>query len=218
MPDGRLDTTARVSGSWAAHWRKGAGEGVAVTFGNGDRRAGRDASLGELVAMATKDVSLLVRQEIDLAKAELARQAASAAVGAGLIGVAAGLGLGAMIAMTIFFGELFAWAGLERFWAFLLTAVLLLALAGLVAMVGALRLRKLRPPQRAISSVREDVALLRHPVGGSAGRSTGTAPAGTPAPAGTTASPGAVGRVASIPPARGNGQSSRPAGHDPRQG
>ncbi|WP_007512414.1 MULTISPECIES: phage holin family protein [Pseudofrankia] len=156
-----------------------------MTLGNGDRRAGKEASLGELVAIATRDMSLLVRQEIDLAKAELARQAASAAVGAGLIGAAAGLGLGALIALTIFLGELFTWAGLERFWSFLITAVLLLALAGMLALVGAMRLRKLRPPQRAISSVREDVAVLRHSIGsGAAGRGAGTAPAGT-AQAGT---------------------------------
>src|SRR5258707_11516317 len=82
-------------------------------------------SLGELVALATKDVSLLVRQEIELAKAEVGRQVASAAVGIGLLGVAAGLVLGALLALMIFLGELFAWLGLPRFWAFLLTAGLL---------------------------------------------------------------------------------------------
>jgi hypothetical protein len=136
-----------------------------VALTNGDRRSARDASLGELVAIATRDVSLLVRQELDLAKAELSRQAVSAALGIGLIGAAAGLALGALIAVTIFFGELFTWAGVERFWSYLLTAGLLLLLAGLMVLVGVGRLRKLHPPERTIASVREDVALLRHPTG-----------------------------------------------------
>lgn len=177
-----------------------------MTFGNGDRRGGKDASLGELVALATKDVSLLVRQEIDLAKAELARQAASAAIGVGLIGAAAGLGLGALIALTIFFGELFTWAGLERFWAFLITAALLVVLAGLVALVGALRLRGLRPPQRAIASLREDVAVLRHSVGSGGSASSGGSGApgrpGAPPPAGTPGAKPAGSAVAPIPPSR----------------
>ncbi|MDT3441762.1 MULTISPECIES: phage holin family protein [unclassified Pseudofrankia] len=173
-----------------------------MTFENGDRRAGKEASLGELVAIATRDMSMLVRQEIDLAKAELGRQAASAAVGAGLIGAAAGLGLGALIALTIFLGELFTWAGLERFWSFLITAVLLLALAGLLVLVGAMRLRKLRPPRRTISSVREDVALLRHPVGTSAAGRAG----GASAP---------VGAAPAIPPSREGGQPGRPGRREP---
>ncbi|MBL7496246.1 phage holin family protein [Frankia sp. CNm7] len=168
-----------------------------MAFGNGDRRAGRDASLGELVATATRDMSLLVRQEIDLAKAEMSRQATAAALSVGLIGAAAGLGLGALIALTIFFGELLTWAGLERFWSYLVTAVLLLVIAGLLVGVAVLRLRKLQPPARTISSVREDVAMLRHPAA-AAGRG-----GPTPAPA-----------VASIPPSRANGHSGRPARHE----
>jgi Putative Actinobacterial Holin-X, holin superfamily III len=155
-------------------------EAPVAAFGLGDRRAARDASLGELVALATKDVSLLVRQEIELAKAEVGRQVASAAVGVGLLGAAAGLALGALIAITIFFGELFAWAGLARFWAFLLTAGLLLVVAGLLVLLAVLRLRRLQPPRRTIASVREDVAVLRQSVGGGKGGAAGAPDASAP--------------------------------------
>jgi MFS family permease len=168
-----------------------------AAFGNGDRRAARDASLGELVALATKDMSLLIRQEIELAKAEVGRQVAAAAMGAGLLGVAGGLVLGALIAIMIFFGELFAWAGLTRFWAFGLTAVLLLVLACVFVLLAVLRLRRLQPPRRTISSVREDVALLRHPAGGGNGDGRG-APAGG---AGVVES-GAAPVATPIPPSR----------------
>jgi hypothetical protein len=165
-----------------------------VSVGSSDRRSGRDPSLGELVAIASKDVSLLVRQEIELAKAELGRQVTSAALGAGLLGAAAGLALGALIAVTIFFGELFAWLGLARFWSFLITAGLFLLLAAALALAGATRLRKVRPPRRAISSVREDVAMLRD-------RKATISRAGVGGPA-----------VAAIPTSRANGL--RGHGHD----
>ncbi|OAA27052.1 putative Holin-X, holin superfamily III [Frankia sp. EI5c] len=142
-------------------------------------RAGREPSLGELVALATRDMSLLIRQEIELAKAELARQAVSAGLGAGFLVAAAGLAFGALIAGTIFLGELFTWAGMERFWAYLLTTFLYLAVAGLLVLFAVTRFRKLSPPERTIQSVRDDIAVLRRP----AGRS-GAGAAGTPAAVG----------------------------------
>jgi len=184
---------------------------VAV-FGQGDRRLGRDASLGELVALATKDVSLLVRQEIELAKAEVGRQVASAAVGIGLLGVAAGLVLGALLAFMIFVGELFAWLGMARFWAFLLTAGLLSVLAGVLALLAALRLRKLQPPRRTVASVREDVALLRHASAGEARRGPAARSAPATGPTGLAHSGGPV--VAPIPQSR---EAAGPAGRRPAE-
>jgi hypothetical protein len=141
-------------------------EDAAVSISSDGRAAGREASLGELVAIATRDVSQLVRQEIDLAKAELRHQAASAALGIGFLAAAAGLGLGVLIAGTIFLGELFTWAGLERFWAYFLTAAFYVLLAGLLALFAANRFRKIQPPERTIQTVRDDVALLRNPTKG----------------------------------------------------
>ncbi|WP_239309064.1 MULTISPECIES: phage holin family protein [unclassified Frankia] len=144
-----------------------------------DRSAGRDATLGELVAVAARDLSLLVRQEIDLAKAELSKQAMSAALGVGFLVAAAGLGLGALIAVTIGFGELFTWAGVERFWAYFLTTLLYLVVAGMLALFGATRLKKVSPPERTLRTVKEDIAWLKHPTtvaGGAANHSNGHVP------------------------------------------
>ncbi|MEX5706913.1 MULTISPECIES: phage holin family protein [unclassified Parafrankia] len=146
-------------------------------------RAGREPTLGELVALATRDMSLLIRQEIELAKAELARQAVSAGLGIGFLVAAAGLGLGAFIAGTVFLGELFTWAGLERFWAYLLTAVLYLAAAGLLTIFAVTRFKRLSPPERTIQTVRDDIAWLRNPTNGSNGSArarTKPGNAGTP--------------------------------------
>jgi hypothetical protein len=164
-----------------------------TTAGKAPRNS-REPSLGELVALATRDVSLLVRQEINLAKVELARQAVSATLGIGCLALAAGLGLCALIAITIFLGELITWAGVERFWAYLLTAALYLVIAGALALFGVTRFRRLSPPERTIQTVRDDIAWLRNP--------TATPATATPAGSGPSAPPHPV--VATVPgaPAR----------------
>ena len=60
-----------------------------------------DKSLGELVATATKDLSLLVQQEVALAKAEIKRDVAAAGKGAGLFGGAGFAGLFALVFLSI---------------------------------------------------------------------------------------------------------------------
>lgn len=142
------------------------------------RASTSEASLGELVATATRDMSLLVRQEIDLAKAELTRQAVSAGLGAAFIAVAGGLAFCSLIAITIGLGELFTWAGIERFWSYFLTALLYLVLAALLLLFAKNRLGKLAPPARTIKTVRDDVAFLRHPTAPAA-RTETSLPAGS---------------------------------------
>lgn len=130
------------------------------------RVAGRELSLGELVSTAARDTSLLVRQEIELAKSELARQAMSAGLAIGFLVGAAGLGLGALLAVTIGLAELFTWAGMVRFWAYFVTALLYLVVAGMLGLFAKNRLSKLSPPTRTVQTVRDDVAWLRHPTAG----------------------------------------------------
>jgi hypothetical protein len=156
----------------------------------GKARDGRELSLGELVALATRDISLLVRQEIDLAKAELARQAVSAALGVACLALAAGLGLCALIAVTIFLGELITWAGVERFWSYLLTAALYLVVAGALALFAITRFRRLSPPERTIQSVRDDITFLRNPTSAANGAAAnGAAARGTSAAVATPGAP-----------------------------
>ena len=64
---------------------------------NGDVR---DQSIGELVKDLASETSTLVRQEIDLAKAEMAERGKQAGKGAGMLGAAALVGLLAAGALT----------------------------------------------------------------------------------------------------------------------
>ena len=62
----------------------------------------RDRPIGEIAQDLTRDLSLLVRQEVALAKAELAQKARTAAPGLGMIGGAGVVGLMAAGALTAF--------------------------------------------------------------------------------------------------------------------
>jgi putative superfamily III holin-X len=63
--------------------------------------ASEQQSLGELIGEVTKDLSTLMRQEVDLAKAELSQSAQRAGKGAGMLGGAAFAGYLVLLFLTI---------------------------------------------------------------------------------------------------------------------
>ncbi len=106
-------------------------------------------SLGEIVAEVSEKASLLVRQEIELAKAEVADKVTKLTRGA-VIGIAAGVF--AIFGITMLFhtlawllNDLFNWD--SDLWAgFLAVTVALFILAGLAAWVAARLFKKGAPP------------------------------------------------------------------------
>ena len=122
-----------------------------------------EASLGELVSTATRDLSLLMRQEIELVKAEARQAAISAGLGAAFLGLAGGLALFGSIALTIGAAESLDSIGLTRGWAFLAVAGGLLLLAALLGLFGASRLKRVKAPERTMKTVKDDVAWIKHP-------------------------------------------------------
>jgi predicted lipid-binding transport protein (Tim44 family) len=123
-----------------------------------------EQSLGELVATATRDMSLLLHKEMELAKAELAQQAAKAGVGATLLG---GAGFGAVFAVVLAsFGGAYGFSdGLDlALWAgFLCMAGVYVVLAGLLAAVGVARMKSVGPPVRTQRTVKANLAWVKHP-------------------------------------------------------
>jgi hypothetical protein len=123
-----------------------------------------EQSLGELVATATRDMSLLIHKEMELAKTELAQSAAKAGVGAGLLGGAGFVGLFALV-LASFAGAFGFAAGLDiAIWAGFLcmTGVYLLA-AGVLAVLGIGRMKTVGGPERTKRTVKADLAWVRHP-------------------------------------------------------
>ena len=127
--------------------------------------AGSDQpSLGELVALASRDVSLLIHQEMELAKAELKKSATSAGIGAGFLGLAGGLGFFALMAITVAIAEAITQAGgIDRYWSYAIVAGGYLLIAAMLALFAKNRFSRLSPPARTLRTVKDDVAWIKHP-------------------------------------------------------
>lgn len=123
--------------------------------------AGAEQSIAELVQHASEQMSRLVRDELALARAELADKGRRAGLGAGLLSggaVVALYGVGALILAAIL-GLAQAVSG----WlAALLVGVALLVVAGVLALIGRGQVRRAMPPVPfgATRGVRADVAAV----------------------------------------------------------
>lgn len=125
---------------------------------NGDPRGLRDRPIGEVTTALTRDLALLVRQELELAKAEMAEKGRVAALGLGMIGGASLVALmaaGALTACAVLVLALFLPAWLSG----LVVAAALGATAYLLAMRGRTEIRKAGNliPEQTIETIEEDV-------------------------------------------------------------
>jgi hypothetical protein len=126
--------------------------------------AGGDQSLGDLVALAAKDVSALIRYEIDLAKGELKRDMQRAAVSGALFGFCAFAAC--LILVVLCFAEAYglraAGAPGGLYGAFLWVVLTIAVLAAAAALAARVVLRKFSGMRRTKKTVRDDLAMLRH--------------------------------------------------------
>ena len=121
-----------------------------------------DPSLAELMRRLSDQSTLLVRQELDLAKAELVQKGKQAGLGAGMFGGAAVFGLYAVGALTA--ALILALSLAVVGWlAALIVTVLYAAIAGVLSLVGRSKVRQGVPPvpERAVESVKEDVQAAK---------------------------------------------------------
>jgi hypothetical protein len=127
-------------------------------------RSTGDETLGDLVATATRDLSVLVHKEIELAKTELAAEAKRAGIGAGFLGGAGFVGLFAFVFLSVAAALAIAEGADLPFWAgFLCIGATFGGLAGLLAIAGLGKVVKVRGPQRTIRTVRDDITWAKHP-------------------------------------------------------
>jgi hypothetical protein len=124
----------------------------------------RERSTGELVKDLSEQASTLVRQEVELAKAEMAEKGRKAGAGAGMLAGAAVAGLLMLGAFTAFL-VLALDEGMPAWLAALLVTVLWAVVAGVLALVGREKLREMgKPvPEKTVESVKEDIEWLKHP-------------------------------------------------------
>jgi uncharacterized membrane protein YqjE len=118
----------------------------------------REQGTGELLKELSDHTTTLVRQEIELAKAELGEKAKKAGLGAGMFGGAGLFGVFAFAALTTC--VIVALDSALPLWlAALIPAVIYAAVAGMLALQGRNKVQEAGPPvpEQATESVKEDV-------------------------------------------------------------
>ena len=123
----------------------------------------RERPLGEVARDLTRDLSLLVRQEVELAKSEMAEKGRVAAPGLGMIGGAGVVGLMAAGALTAFLVLVLSIV-LDEWLAALLVGLVLAAVAFLLAKQGKERVEEAGTPvpEQTIETVKEDVEWAKN--------------------------------------------------------
>jgi hypothetical protein len=122
----------------------------------------KDRPTAELVKDMSELVPRLVRQELDLARAELTQKGKRAGAGAGLLGgsgVVAWFAAAVLVAAAVLgLAEVMpAWA------AALIVGAVLLVIAGVLGLLGRSQVRKALPPipREAVASTKDDVRALK---------------------------------------------------------
>jgi hypothetical protein len=122
----------------------------------GPDTSGPDArpSLGELLSDVSEDFSMLVRQEVELAKAEIRQSAMRAGKGAGMF---AGAGISGH--MVLLFVSVAVWWGLGdstgHGWSALIVAAIWMIIAGILALAGRSEIKSVSGLQQTTDSVKK---------------------------------------------------------------
>ena len=119
-------------------------------------------STGDLVSQLSTEISTLVRDELRLAQVEVTGKAKHAGIGVGMFGAAGVLalyGVGVLIAAAVLALALV----LDAWLAAVIVGVVLLAIAGVVALRGKSQVAEAGPPvpTQAVENVKADIDAVR---------------------------------------------------------
>lgn len=120
-----------------------------------------DPTIGKLVIDASRDISSLLRAEIQLAKSELSVSVKTSGIAIALFAVAGFLGLLAIIMLSVAIGYFVHMTGLDLAWCFLIVFGAYVLVAALLGLVGYRRIRKVRGPERAIAQAKQIPGALK---------------------------------------------------------
>ena len=125
-------------------------------------------SLGDLVSLAAKDVSQLVKCEINLAKLELRDDVKR--IGTSSVMVIGAAFVGCIVLILLSFAAAYGLvaAGLEPWAGFLIVSGAYVLFAGLAVLYGVLKIRRMSGLRRTRATVQEGLALLRNDTNGQA--------------------------------------------------
>jgi uncharacterized membrane protein YqjE len=121
-----------------------------------------DASVGTLVKEVTTHVSTLVRAEVELAKQEVAAEVKKGVQGSIFFVLAAVIALFSLFYFFFAVAEAFNLIWPSQQWAgYAVTFAIMLITAGIAGLLGYLKVRKIKAPERTIETARESVEALR---------------------------------------------------------
>lgn len=120
-----------------------------------------EPTLGALVADVSRDLSTLIQAEIQLAKAEVTVSLKAGGIGAGLFAFAGFIVLLAVIFGSVAIAYFIHMSGLDLAYCFLIVFGGYLAFALLLAILGVVFLKKIRPPKRAIAQAKQIPGALK---------------------------------------------------------
>ena len=122
-----------------------------------------DPTIGRLVSDATRDVSSLIRNEIQLATSEITFSIKAGGIGIALFAAAGFFALMALIMLSVAIAYFIHWngEGLSLHWAFLIVFGFYLLVAALLGLIGVRKVKKVRGPQKAIAQANETKQILR---------------------------------------------------------
>ena len=123
--------------------------------------AGGEQSLGDLVALAAKDVSQLIRYEIDLAKTELKGDAQRVGIAVAGFGLAAFVGCLVLVLLSIALAFGLVALGIYTWAAFLIVAGLYIVLGGIGVFIAVVKLKRLSGLRVTRKTVTESLGMLR---------------------------------------------------------
>jgi uncharacterized membrane protein YqjE len=121
-----------------------------------------EASVGALVKEVTTHVSTLVRAEVELAKTEITAEVRKAVQGSVYFVLAAVIALFSLFYFFFAVAEALNLIWPSQPWAgYAVTFGLMMVVAGFAGLLGFLKVRRIRKPERTIETARESVDVLR---------------------------------------------------------
>jgi len=121
-----------------------------------------EPSIGDLVSQAIRDVTQLIKCEIDLAKLELRDDARRLGLAAALLGITAFTGCLILVLLCFAFAYGLITLGIWPWAAFLIVAGVCVLLAGVAVLTVVVKVRGVSGLRKTRQSVQEDLAILKH--------------------------------------------------------
>ncbi|WP_420749987.1 phage holin family protein [Rhodococcus sp. O3] len=119
----------------------------------------KDASIGDLVRDATAQVSTLFRAEVELAKAEVTGEVKKGLQGSLFFILALAVLIFSSFFFFFFLAELLdVWVA--RWLAFLIVFLIMVLVTAIFALIGYMRVRKVRAPNKTIDSLKQARSVL----------------------------------------------------------